>query len=177
MKKFHTILPPHRQDVVGVANVNCLALRNPFATCSALVAAFPETILSLTELHNFELLIPKFITPIGEYEKFMGHANLCVIPSIVQAGSPANGWPVLHWESLIVSGPDPNIELLNEVMTFILHDDIPVGLDINTVRFKNALAYFSLRAGHRFELLLQPSNYQKGVECVYITLIRSVQYL
>jgi hypothetical protein len=51
------------------------------------------------------------------------------------------------------------MELLNEVMTFILHDDIPVGLDINTVRFKNALAYFSLRAGHNFELLLQPSNY------------------
>ena len=177
MKKVHTIIPPHRQDVVGVANVNCLALRNPFATCSALVAAFPETILSLTELHNFELLIPKFITPIGEYEKFMGHANLYVIPSIVQAGSPANGWPVLHWESLIVSSPDPNIELLNEVMTFILYDDIPVGIDINSVRFKNALAYFSLRAGHRFELLLQPSNYQKGVECVYITLIRSVQYL
>ncbi len=25
-EKFHTILPPHRQDVVGVANVNCLMI-------------------------------------------------------------------------------------------------------------------------------------------------------
>ena len=142
------------------------------AAAANVVLSVPVAKLSRVELENFELVFPTFLP--GHDVKSMGHANLYVIPPITRSQDPVKFlcWHVDYWETLnYVGGRSTNIDRVNSVMNYLLAGQIDANIDTSSEQFVNAYAYFLLRAGRPFCISQQNSQWQRGVECVYIAFL------
>ena len=91
-------LPDYCQNVAGVVYPHALEFGMDSAESAArrVIEAFPNTLLSIEELHNFEIIFPSFRA--GE-KGSLGHANLFVLMSVFDS-KDLDCWPLLHWDSI-----------------------------------------------------------------------------
>ena len=103
VKECYKLLPAHRKKLVGLLRCDALFFKGePEQLAFHLVRSFPTSLLSIEELHHFELLVPDY-RPSAEGS--IGHFNVYALLSIF-AVSRLNGgkrpyeWLLFHWDSI-----------------------------------------------------------------------------
>ena len=92
-------LPDQRQMLVSILGPHALHRGMQDLECLArdITEAFPNVLMSLEQLHHFEILMPSFHP--GSTINSIGHFNLYSIPPLAKATS--NGpWSIFHWDSI-----------------------------------------------------------------------------
>ena len=88
-------LPDHRQMTVSLIDPHALRRGMHDVECFArdIVEGFPNVLLSIHQLHNFEILLPSF-----HPGQSIGHFNLYAVLPLVLA-TRDRPWPLMHWDS------------------------------------------------------------------------------
>ena len=79
IRGFHKWLPQHRQRTCVVVDCFLLSWADVTHSANYIIKQFPETLLSMPELYNLEIIMCNFLPGLGGGSDSIGHFNVSLI--------------------------------------------------------------------------------------------------